>query len=308
MNDTISKTNKVPQRSGFVSLVGLTNVGKSTLMNALIGSKISIVSHKVQTTRQRILGIMVHENTQIVFMDTPGYFQPRKRLDRAMISSALSAPKDADMTFVLVDPLDSHFERHLELIEKLGLSSNHPVCLVINKIDLVKKADLLAKIQAFTAAHDFQEIFLISALSGEGVASLLDYASAHLPEGAWLFPEDQMTDMPVRLLAAELTREKVYKYLHQELPYDIHVETEMWERFDNGDIKVNQIIHVMRDSQKGIVLGKRGAKIKEIGEAARKEISYLMGCKVHLKLHVRVSSRWIDRKENFEIMGLDFDV
>ncbi len=295
-------------RAGFVSIIGLTNVGKSTLMNALVGSKISIVSHKVQTTRQRVLGIMIREKTQIVFVDTPGYFKPKKRLDRAMISSALTAPKDGDMTFVLVDPLKSHFEEHLELIEKTNFPKGSPLALVINKIDLVSKPELLSRIEAFTTAHPFDEVFLISALKAKGLDDLLTYATKTLPEGPWLFPEDQMTDMPSRLLAAEITREKVYKFLHQELPYAIHVETESWEQFDNGDVKISQIIHVSRESQKGMVLGKGGTKIREIGEAARKELSYLMGCDVHIKSHVRVTKNWSENKENYEIMGLDFNV
>ncbi|NCP61969.1 MAG: GTPase Era [Alphaproteobacteria bacterium] len=294
-------------RSGFVSIVGLTNVGKSTLMNALVGSKISIVSHKVQTTRQRVLGICVREKTQIVFVDTPGYFKPQKRLDRAMVSSALTAPKDGDITVVLVDPLASHFEHHLELIERISFRADQPVVLVINKIDLVSKPDLLEKIDAFTKAHNFTEVFLISALRKEGLEGLMNYVTKALPEGAWLYPEDQMTDMPVRLLAAEMTREKIYKYLHQELPYAVHVETEQWERFENGDVKISQIIHVARDSQKGIVLGKGGQQVKKIGEEARHEIAEMLGQKVHLKIHVRVTKNWADNKENFEVMGLDFN-
>lgn len=294
-------------RSGFVSIVGLTNVGKSTLMNALVGTKISIVSHKVQTTRQRILGICIRHQTQIIFMDTPGYFKPQKRLDRAMVSAALAAPKDGDMTFVLVDPLKGNFDTHLELIEKVSFQGDRPVALVINKIDLVSKADLLGKIDAFTDGRDFAKVFLISALKGEGLDALLDYATDTLPEGVWLYPEDQITDMPVRLLAAEITREKIYKYLHQELPYAIHVETEQWERFENGDIKISQIIHVARDSQKGIVLGKGGQQVKKIGEEARVDISEMLGQKAHLKIHVRVTKNWADNKENFEVMGLDFN-
>lgn len=294
-------------RSGFVSIVGLTNVGKSTLMNALVGSKISIVSHKVQTTRQRVLGICIRDKTQIVFVDTPGYFNPQKRLDRAMVSSALTASKEGDIAIVLVDPLASHFERHLELIKRLSFRANQPVILVINKIDLVSKPDLLKKIDAFTQEHDFAEVFLISALQQEGLDRLMDYVTTALPEGAWLYPEDQMTDMPVRLLAAEMTREKIYKYLHQELPYAIHIETEQWERFDNGDVKISQIIHVARDSQKGIVLGKGGQQVKKIGEEARHEIAEMLGQKVHLKIHVRVTKNWADNKENFEVMGLDFN-
>lgn len=305
---TSKNQENMPRRSGFVSIIGLTNVGKSTLMNTLVGSKISIVSHKVQTTRQRIMGMLVHKQTQITFVDTPGYFQPKKRLDRAMISAALSAPKDGDITFVLVDPMPVHFDTHLEMIKKTPFPKNHPVVLVINKIDLVKKNDLLTKIEAFTQAYEFDQVFLISALKGEGTEALLDYAADQLPEGPWLYPEEQMTDMPARLLAAELTRENVYKYLHQELPYEIHVETEGWEQFDNGDLKINQIIHVSRDSQKGIVLGKGGAKLKEIGAASRKSISDVMGRTVHIKLHVRVTKNWADKRENFEIMGLDFNV
>ena len=277
-------------------------------MNALVGTKVSIVSHKVQTTRQRVLGICIRHNTQIIFMDTPGYFKPKKRLDRAMVSAALAAPKDGDMTFVLVDPLKTHFEEHLELIEKVSFEGERPVVLVINKIDLVSKAELLEKIEAFTKDRNFAKVFLISALKGDGLDELLDYAAEALPSGTWLYPEDQITDMPVRLLAAEITREKIYKYLHQELPYAIHVETEQWERFDNGDVKISQIIHVARDSQKGIVLGKGGQQVKKIGEEARRDISDMLGQKVHLKLHVRVTKNWADNKENFEVMGLDFDV
>ncbi len=305
---TLNPKSPLPEmRSGFVSIVGLTNVGKSTLMNALVGTKISIVSHKVQTTRQRVLGICIRNNAQIIFMDTPGYFKPQKRLDRAMVSAALAAPKDGDMTFVLVDPLKNNFDEHLELIEKVSFHEDRPVALVINKIDLVKKADLLLAIEAFTKDKDFAKVFLISALKGEGLSELLDYAAETLPEGSWLYPEDQITDMPVRLLAAEITREKIYKYLHQELPYAIHVETEQWENFENGDVKISQIIHVARDSQKGIVLGKGGQQVKKIGEEARKDISDMMGKKAHLKIHVRVTKNWADNKENFEMMGLDFD-
>ena len=305
---TLNPKSPLPEmRSGFVSIVGLTNVGKSTLMNALVGTKISIVSHKVQTTRQRVLGICIRNNAQIIFMDTPGYFKPQKRLDRAMVSAALAAPKDGDMTFVLVDPLKNNFDEHLELIEKVSFHEDRPVALVINKIDLVKKADLLMAIEAFTKDKDFAKVFLISALKGEGLSELLDYAAETLPEGVWLYPEDQITDMPVRLLAAEITREKIYKYLHQELPYAIHVETEQWENFENGDVKISQIIHVARDSQKGIVIGKGGQQVKKIGEEARKDISDMMGKKAHLKIHVRVTKNWADNKENFEMMGLDFD-
>ncbi len=302
-----SKQNSQPKRSGFISIVGLTNVGKSTLMNALVGTKISIVSHKVQTTRQRILGICIRHQTQLIFMDTPGYFKPQKRLDRAMVSAALAAPKDGDMTFVLVDPLKGNFQEHLELIEKISFQGDRPVALVINKIDLVSKADLLGTIEAFIKDRDFAKVFLISALKGEGLDELLDYAAKTLPEGVWLYPEDQITDMPVRLLAAEITREKIYKYLHQELPYAIHVETEQWEKFDNGDVKISQIIHVARDSQKGIVLGKGGQQVKKIGEEARVDISDMLGHKAHLKIHVRVTKNWADTKEHFEVMGLDFN-
>ena len=305
---TSDPKNPLPEmRSGFVSIVGLTNVGKSTLMNALVGTKISIVSHKVQTTRQRVLGICIRNNAQIIFMDTPGYFKPQKRLDRAMVSAALAAPKDGDMTFVLVDPLKNNFEEHLELIEKVSFHGDRPVALVINKIDLVPRAELLNTIEAFTKNKDFAKVFLISALKGEGLDELLDYAAETLPEGVWLYPEDQITDMPVRLLAAEITREKIYKYLHQELPYAIHVETEQWENFENGDVKISQIIHVARDSQKGIVLGKGGQQVKKIGEEARRDISEMMDKKAHLKIHVRVTKNWADNKENFEVMGLDFD-
>lgn len=297
-----------PKRAGFVSIIGLTNVGKSTLINALVGNKISIVSHKVQTTRQRVLGILMRDQSQIVFVDTPGFFNPKKRLDRAMIKSALTAPKDGDMTFALVDPLDGHFNEHMELLTKTEFPKDSPVALVINKIDLLPRAELLEKITAFSEVYPFDQVFLISALKGKGLDALLDYAAKTLPEGPWLFPEDQLTDMPSRLLAAEITREKIYKYLHQELPYAIHVETEHWERFDNGDLKISQVIHVSRDSQKGIVLGKGGTKIKDIGEAARKEIAYIMGCVVHLKIHVRVTKNWSESKENFDLMGLEFDV
>ena len=294
------------QKSGFISVVGLTNVGKSTLMNALIGAKVSIVSHKVQTTRQRLRGISIHNNAQLIFIDTPGYFKPSKRLDRAMIKSALSAPEEGDITLVIVDPLPSQFAKHQELIEKLR-TPNDQVILVINKIDLVAKPALLECITAFTKLRNFAQVFLVSALKTQGLEEIKNYLAETVPAGPWLYPEDQLTDLSMRLLAAEMTREKIYHYLNQELPYAIHIETEKWENFENNAIKISQIIHVSRESQKGIVLGKGGATIKRIGQAAREELAHLIGVDVHLKLYVRVTPNWAENPENYKIMGLDFN-
>lgn len=293
-------------RSGFISVVGLTNVGKSTLVNALVGAKVSIVSHKVQTTRQRLLGITVYDHTQLIFVDTPGYFTPKKRLDRAMVQAALSAPQDGDVTLMLVDPLTQTQEAHLQFLEKLP-RVKHPRILVVNKIDMVPKENLLKVIEHFEKAAQPDHIFLISALKGDGLFELKETLSKLMPEGPYLYPEEQMTDLPVRALAAEITREKIYEHLHQELPYAIHVETESFETFDNGDLKISQVIHVSRPSQKAIVLGKGGGKIKQVGKAARLELSALLDKKVHLKLHVRVTENWTNDPHIYGTMGLDFN-
>jgi GTP-binding protein Era len=295
------------KRCGFVGIVGLTNVGKSTLINDLVGSKVSIVSHKVQTTRQRILGMCVVGETQLILVDTPGYFKPQRRLDKAMISSALTAPLSCDITFVLVDPLASHLSAHLNFLDKLKFPPHNPVTLVINKIDLVEKLALLEAIQKFTHAHTFEKVFLISALKGQGVSDLRDYLQNTLPEGPWLFPEDQLSDMPQRLLAAEITREKIYKHLHQELPYGIHVETIKWEAFKDGSIKLDQVIHVQKPSHKSIVLGEQGKKIKQIGIEARHDLKEILETPVHLSLFVRVTKNWAENPSTYKILGLDFN-
>ena len=255
---------------GFYALIGAPNVGKSTLVNRMVGAKISIVSPKVQTTRSRVLGITIRDQSQIIFIDTPGIFEPKRRLDRAMVASAWGGASDADGVLLLVDArrgIDPDTQSILDGLKK----QERRVMLGINKIDLVKKPVLLDLASKLSNTGLFSEIFMISAETGDGVEDLLDILSANLSEGPWMFPEDQISDMPSRLLAAEITREQVYMQLHQELPYAVTVETEKWEQNENGSAKVNQIIYVQRPGQKAIVLGKKGSKIKQIGEAARKE-------------------------------------
>ncbi len=294
-------------KCGFVSIVGLTNVGKSTLINTILGSKVSIASHKVQTTRQRVLGIHLIDNTQIIFIDTPGYFHPKRKLDRAMISAAMAAPKDADITAIVVDPLDFSFEYHKQFIEKVLSNCSKKVILVINKIDLLPKQELLQKIEQFSEVHKFEKVFLVSATKGDHLESIVEYLKDILPLGPWVYPEDQISDVPSRTLASEITREKIYQYLHQEIPYAISVETEKWVEGDNS-IKISQVINVINHNQKVITIGKQGSKLKQIGTSARKELAKIFNLNIHLNLYVRVNKKWLEDPDTYHAMGLDFGV
>lgn len=293
-------------RCGFYALIGAPNVGKSTLVNRMVGAKVSIVSPKVQTTRSRVLGITIRDQSQIIFIDTPGIFAPKRRLDRAMVASAWGGASDADGVLLLVDAkrgIDDDTQSILDGLKK----QNRKVMLGINKIDLVKKPVLLDLAAKLSDTDLFTEIFMISAQTGDGIEDLLDHLSANLSEGPWMFPEDQISDMPSRLLAAEITREKVYLQLHQELPYAVAVETEKWTQNDDGSARVDQVIYVQKPGQKAIVLGKKGSKIKQIGEAARKELEDLLGHRVHLFLFVKVREKWGDDPDRYRDWGLDFN-
>ena len=295
---------KQKTRCGFVSVLGVPNAGKSTLVNALVGQKVSIVSRKVQTTRTRILGIALHESTQIVMIDTPGVFSPRKTLEKAMVSAALSSIEGTDIVIHLVDAAKANAVEEAKALQA-QLKDQKMVILVLNKIDKIPKDKLLQLSQKLNEGADYEACFMVSALKDSGLGDLKSYLAEKLPEQEWIFPEDQITDMPMRLLAAEITREKVYDLLHKELPYSIFVQTENWEEFDNGDVKIMQILTVQRSSQKSIVLGKKGSKIKEIGQAARLELQALLERKVHLKLHVRVQENWTERPEIYALFGLE---
>ncbi|MBX3487210.1 MAG: GTPase Era [Candidatus Paracaedibacteraceae bacterium] len=292
------------KKFGFIAVVGEPNAGKSTLINQLVGQKVSIVSPKVQTTRQRILGIAISGEAQLVLIDTPGIFAPKKRLDRAMVASAWEAGKDADQIILIVDASQKSQARSLEILKGL---EGRKVILAMNKVDAVDKAKLLKLAQNYSTFDNVSEIFMISALTGDGVTDLMAHLVDQAPEGIWMFPEDDITDMPQRLWAAEITREQLYHQLHQELPYETFIETEAWEEFDNGDVKINQVIYVNRDSQKSIILGKRGSKIKEISQAARTELAGLLGRKVHLYLYVKVAEDWSEKAAFYRNAGLDFN-
>ena len=291
--------------SGFVALIGATNAGKSTLVNRLVGAKVSIVSHKVQTTRAIVRGIAIHDTAQIVFMDTPGIFKPRRRLDRAMVTTAWGGAKDADLIALLIDSergLRGDAEAILE-----GLKEVHqPKLLLLNKIDQVRPEELLKLAAAANEKIAFERTFMISATTGSGCKDLLDFLSKRLPEGPWYYPEDQISDLPMRQLAAEITREKLFLRLHQELPYSSHVETEKWEERKDGSVRIEQVIYVERDSQKKIALGKNGEAIKAISMSARKELSEILEQPVHLFLFVKVRENWGDDPERFREMGLEF--
>ena len=292
-------------RSGFVALIGAPNAGKSTLVNQLVGTKVSIVTHKVQTTRALVRGIATHGAAQIVFVDTPGIFKPRRRLDTAMVTTAWGGAKDADMVLVLIDA-----ERGIKgdadaILDRLA-DVRQPKVLVLNKVDRVKPEALLALTQAANERVAFERTFMVSALTGSGCKDLLDYLAEALPEGPWYYPEDQISDLPMRQLAAEITREKLYLRLHQELPYSSHVETEKWEEKKDGSVRIEQVIYVERDSQKKIVLGHKGETIRAIGEASRKEIGAILEQKVHLFLFIKVRENWGDDPERYREMGLEF--
>lgn len=294
------------QRAGFVAIVGAPNVGKSTLLNRLVGAKVSIVSPKVQTTRTRVLGICIEGPAQIIFIDTPGIFQPRRRLDRAMVAAAWSGTADTDEVLLLVDA-SRGLDRNTTAIVKKLKRAERTVILAINKIDLVNKPDLLALAAELNEAGAFTDTFMISAETGDGVADLMALLAGRVAAGRWLFPEDQISDMPGRLTAAEITREQLYLQLHKELPYAAAVETESWKDQDDGSLRIEQVVYVERGSQKAIVLGKKGSRVKSIGEAARKELEEIFGCRVHLFLFVKVRGNWGDDPERYRDLGLDFD-
>jgi GTPase len=294
-----------PTRCGFVALIGAPNVGKSTLVNALVGSKVTIVSRKVQTTRALIRGIVVESNAQIILVDTPGIFSPRRRLDRAMVSTAWSGAHDADLVCVLVDAREGIDEEADAILQRLA-TVQHDKILVLNKVDLVAREKLLVLAKAANDRLKFVRTFMISALSGDGVDDLRRTLAEMVPQGPFHYPEDQMSDAPLRHLAAEITREKIFQQLHQELPYQSTVETDSWTERKDQSIRIEQTIFVERESQRKIVLGKGGATIKSIGAEARKEIAEILGQPVHLFLFVKVREGWSDDPDRYREMGLEF--
>lgn len=294
-------------RAGFVALIGEPNAGKSTLLNRMVGAKVSIVTHKVQTTRARIRGVAIENETQIVFVDTPGLFAPRRRLDRAMVAAAWGGAADADIVVLMIEAHRGITPGVRAILEALSeRTTGRPVALAINKIDRVKADILLKMTEELNAAFPFEKTFMISAEKGHGVADLREWLAQGLPSGPWLYPEDQIADLPVRMIAAEVTREKLTLRLHQELPYQLTVETEKWEDRKDGSAKIDQIIYVMRDGHKGILLGKKGETIKAVGKAAREDLEEFLGRKVHLFLQVKVRPNWLEEAERYGEMGLDF--
>jgi GTP-binding protein Era len=293
------------KRCGFIALIGAPNVGKSTLINALVGAKVAIVSHKVQTTRSLLRGIATAGQAQLVFIDTPGIFHPKRRLDRAMVSKAWTGAQDADLVCALIDANRPMDEETTALIDRLA-DVRQPKLLVINKIDLVEKPALLALAQGANKRVPFVAVFMISALTGDGVADLRQWLADNVPAGPWHYPEDQITDAPLRQLAAEITREKLYLRLHQELPYQSTVETDQWTERKDGSVRIEQTIYVERESQRKIVLGKGGQTIKAIGAEARREIADILEQPAHLFLFVKVREGWGDDPERYREMGLEF--
>ncbi|MCL4128798.1 UNVERIFIED_CONTAM: hypothetical protein GTU68_017781 [Idotea baltica] len=295
------------KRAGFVALIGEPNAGKSTLLNRMVGAKVSIVTHKVQTTRARIRGVAMEGDSQIVFVDTPGLFQPRRRLDRAMVAAAWGGAADADVVVLLIEAhrgVTEGVERILEGLADIG--KGRKVALAINKIDRVQSEVLLALTKDMNDRYAFADTFMISAEKGHGAQALREWLAGEMPEGPWLYPEDQIADLPMRMIAAEMTREKLTLRLHQELPYQMTVETENWEERKDGSARVDQIIYVIRDGHKGIVLGHKGETIKAVSKAAREELTEFLGRKVHLFLQVKVRPNWLEESERYSEMGLDF--
>ena len=305
MPDELQENSSQETRCGFVALIGAPNVGKPTLVNALVGSKVTIVSKKVQTTRALIRGIVIEDNAQIILVDTPGIFAPKRRLDRAMVSTAWSGAHDADLVCVLLDARAGIDDEADVILTKLS-AVNHPKILVLNKIDLVPREKLLALAQKANERLQFTQTFMVSALSGDGVDDLRRALARDVPPGPFHYPEDQMSDAPLRHLAAEITREKIYRHLHQELPYQSTVETDSWQDRKDKSVRIEQTIYVERDSQRKIVLGKGGATIKAIGADSRKEIAEIVGQPVHLFLFVKVRDGWGDDPERYREIGLEF--
>jgi len=293
-------------QAGFIALIGEPNAGKSTLLNRMVGAKVSIVTHKVQTTRARIRGICMEGTAQLVFVDTPGLFKPRRRLDRAMVAAAWGGAMDADIVVLLVEAhrgISSGVQSILDQLKELG---DRRVILAINKIDRVKSDALLALTQQLNAAFAFEKTFMISAERGHGVPDLRAWLGQELPEGPWLYPEDQIADLPLRMIAAEMTREKLTLRLHQELPYQLTVETESWEERPDGSARVDQVIYVVRDGHKGILLGNKGETIKAVSKAAREELEGFLERRVHLFCKVKVRQKWLEDAARYSEMGLDF--
>ncbi len=294
-------------KAGFVALIGEPNAGKSTLLNRMVGAKVSIVTHKVQTTRARIRGVAMEGDSQIVFVDTPGLFKPRRRLDRAMVAAAWGGAADADVIVLLIEAHRGKTEGVERILENLAeVAKVHRVALAINKIDRVKSDVLLALTQRMNDAFAFEKTFMISAERGYGVDDLRKWLADELPESPWLYPEDQIADLPMRMIAAEMTREKLTLRLHQELPYQLTVETENWEERKDGSARIDQVIYVARDGHKGIILGNKGETIKAISKASREELEEFLGRKVHLFCQIKVREKWLDEAERYSEMGLDF--
>ena len=294
------------RRCGFVALVGAPNAGKSTLLNTLVGQKLSIVSPKVQTTRRRVLGIATAGASQLIFVDTPGIFAPRKRLERAMVAAAWQGAGDADLIVVLVDTGSGRIDADTEALLARLKEEGRTAILALNKIDLIRRDKLLALSERLNRDGVFTDTFMISALTGDGVEDLRATLAGRVPVGPWHFPEDQISDMPMRLLAAEITREKLFLQLYQELPYSATVETETWEEFQDGSVRIAQVIFVERDSQRAIVIGKGGQRLRKLGETSRLELEEMLERRVHLKLFVKVRENWTDDPERYREMGLDF--
>jgi GTP-binding protein Era len=292
-------------RCGFVALIGAPNAGKSTLLNALVGSKVTIVSHKVQTTRALIRGIAIEGKSQLIFVDTPGIFSPKRRLDRAMVMTAWSGAHEADLVAVLIDARKGLDEEAEQLLARLS-EVKGPKILILNKIDLIPRDTLLLLTKIANEKAKFDSTFMISALKGDGVADLKSWLAERMPLSPWLYPPDQMSDAPMRQLAAEITREKLFERLHQELPYHSTVETESWKELRNGEVRIEQTIYVERESQRKIVIGKGGQTLKSIGESSRREITDIVEHKVHLFLFVKVREGWGDDPERYRAMGLEF--
>jgi GTPase len=292
-------------RCGFVALIGAPNSGKSTLTNALVGAKVSIVTHKAQTTRGPVRGLALVGDSQVILVDTPGIFQPKRKLDRAMAQAAWDRAGDADIVALVIDAARGLDDKLAPIVEHLP-EIKRPAIAILNKIDLVKKPDLLRLTGDLSALKAFDQVFMISALTGDGVADLKTYLAEAVPPGPWLFPEDQLSDASLRQTAAEITREKLFLRLHEELPYALTVETTDWKELKNGSVRIEQTIYVERESQRRIVLGAKGAMIKEIGQAARAEIAEIAGVPVHLFLFVKVRERWGEDPERFREMGLEY--
>ena len=302
------KQKKEPEtRCGFVALIGAPNAGKSTLTNDFVGSKVSIVSSKIQTTRTQVKGIGIYDNSQIILIDTPGIFKPKRRLDRAMVNSAWNGASDADIVVLIVDAKRGYDDETKEIVKNLP-ELKQKVILVLNKIDLVQKDSLLGLSAALNNDYKFAETFMISALESKDVDELYKYLAENLPVSPWYYPEDQISDMPLKLLTAEIVREKLFTFLHQELPYALTVEPELWEHRVDGSIRAEMTIYVERENQKRIVLGHSGSMIKRIGQAARKEVEELLEERIHLFLFVKVRENWVDDPARYEDWNLKFNV